>query len=75
MSLQLCNLQVLEKAVLLPSLYLIALESLSTNDTRNCDRSKDILRHFKINLQITLKTLTISSCKKKKPWQMCLAEL
>lgn len=76
MSLQLRSLQeVLEKTVFLPSLYLIALEPLPTNDTKNCDTSKDILGHLKINLQITLKSLIISSSKKKKPWQMCLAEL
>lgn len=48
MSLQLRSLQeVLEKTVFLPSLYLIALEPLPTNDTKSCDRSKDILGHFK----------------------------
>lgn len=51
MSLQLCNLpEVPEKSVLLPFyLYLIALESLLTNDTKNCGRSnwyKAILEPF-----------------------------
>lgn len=68
MSLQLRNLQeVPEKPVLLPSsLYLIALESLPTNDTKTVggQTATGIFCYlFKNNLQITLKSLMISTSK------------